>query len=87
MAACDAAHAELDMLVGKKVQVGSLPTWTRVRVRWPAGSCGDPTRRSRKAGWHSCAKSDRSGLDSAVQPVTFTRVSPTTTPVTAALDC
>ena len=31
MAACDAAHAELDMLVGKKVQVGSLPTWTRVR--------------------------------------------------------
>jgi hypothetical protein len=36
MAACDAAHSELDKLVGKKVQIGTLPPWTRVRgkVAW-----------------------------------------------------
>ncbi len=31
MATCDAAHAELDGLVGKKVQIGPLPKWTRVQ--------------------------------------------------------
>ncbi|HTT35606.1 MAG TPA: hypothetical protein VMH78_07045 [Thermoplasmata archaeon] len=36
MPACERIHRELDGLVGRKVQIGSLPTWTHVhgRVAW-----------------------------------------------------
>ena len=33
MTACDTAHSELDPHVGKKVQIGVLPPWARVRGR------------------------------------------------------
>jgi hypothetical protein len=36
MPSCDARHAEYDRIAGGKIQVGTLPNWTRVqgKVAW-----------------------------------------------------